>query len=214
LRKLSNTWNTRLVWLVGGLILFVLFRFIKKKKSDPTTTGISDFFSKVKNLKNPSFAEIRSLIIREEVGSEANIKFNAYPDAQGYSIGIGHFIKPNESDLLTRTITMEEVNTLFAKDLESITDTINSSVQVPLTSNQKLALYSFIYNVGSAAFRGSTLLKLLNKGDYQGAADQFQYWNKSTGKDGIKRVLPGLVNRRKREKDLFLSNVNRMSFNI
>lgn len=57
---------------------------------------------------------------------------------------------------------------------------------------------SFIFNLGSGAFRNSTLIKLLNKGDYEGAAKQFARWNKAGGV-----VLPGLVRRRDAEKRLF-----------
>ncbi|KRJ11905.1 lysozyme [Acinetobacter nosocomialis] len=58
---------------------------------------------------------------------------------------------------------------------------------------------SLTYNIGSGAFKNSTLLKKLNKGDYQGAADQFLVWNKAGGK-----VMKGLVRRREAERALFL----------
>ncbi|KQD16250.1 lysozyme [Acinetobacter baumannii] len=70
---------------------------------------------------------------------------------------------------------------------------------MPLTQNQFDALVSLAYNIGSGAFKGSTLLKLLNKGDYKGAADQFLVWNKAGGK-----VMKGLVRRREAERALFL----------
>ena len=54
-------------------------------------------------------------------------------------------------------------------------------------------------NEGSG-FKGSTLLRLLNQGDYEGAADQLPRWNKAGG-----RVNPVLVGRRGRERDLFLT---------
>lgn len=59
---------------------------------------------------------------------------------------------------------------------------------------------SFTFNVGTGAFRSSTLLKRLNAGDYQGAASEFGKWVKAGGK-----VLPGLVRRRKEEAALFLT---------
>ncbi|MCY1458796.1 Lysozyme RrrD [compost metagenome] len=72
-------------------------------------------------------------------------------------------------------------------------------VQVPLTGNQWDALVSFTYNLGAANLESSTLLRLLNAGDYVGAAGQFPRWNKAGGK-----VLPGLVRRREAERVLFL----------
>ena len=71
---------------------------------------------------------------------------------------------------------------------------------VELTQGQFDALVSFAYNVGSRALSTSTLLKKLNAGDIKGAADEFLRWNKSGGK-----VMPGLTNRRKAERALFLS---------
>jgi GH24 family phage-related lysozyme (muramidase) len=47
--------------------------------------------------------------------------------------------------------------------------------------------------------QSSTLLKLLNQGEYTQAADQFLRWNKAGG-----RVLPGLTRRREAERALFL----------
>jgi lysozyme len=69
---------------------------------------------------------------------------------------------------------------------------------VPLRQNQFDALVSFSYNVGLPAFRSSTLLKKLNRDDYDGAAIEFHKWVKSGGK-----VLKGLVRRRASEALLF-----------
>jgi lysozyme len=55
------------------------------------------------------------------------------------------------------------------------------------------------YNIGETAFKTSTLLAKLNKGDLNGAADQFAVWNKGGG-----QVLKGLVRRRAAERELFL----------
>jgi lysozyme len=54
---------------------------------------------------------------------------------------------------------------------ESCESTIERLVKVTLQQNQYDALVSFIYNVGASAFGDSTLLRMLNLGDYQGAAD-------------------------------------------
>ncbi len=72
-------------------------------------------------------------------------------------------------------------------------------VQVPITQGQFDALVSFAYNVGLAALKNSTLLRLLNLRDYAGAAAQFARWNRANGK-----VLPGLTRRREAERKLFV----------
>lgn len=84
--------------------------------------------------------------------------------------------------------------------LNEAADVVDTDVHVSLTPAQKAALTDFVYNCGGGNFRSSTLLRLLNAGDYQGAADQFPLWNKSGGV-----VLGGLVARRKAERDLFLT---------
>ena len=60
----------------------------------------------------------------------------------------------------------------------------------------------FAYNVGTGALQKSTLIKLLNAGDTQGAADQFLRWNKAGG-----QVVAGLTRRREAERKLFLTPV-------
>jgi lysozyme len=72
---------------------------------------------------------------------------------------------------------------------------------VPLNNNELNALISFVYNVGINAFKASSLLRLLNSGtDKKIVAEQFDRWIYD---DGVK--VKGLINRRKAEKDLFVS---------
>lgn len=95
------------------------------------------------------------------------------------------------------------IDILFAEDLAAFERGVEEAVKVPLSEDQFAALVAFSFNVGLGAFRTSTLLKLLNRGDYQGAADQLPRWNKSGGK-----VLNGLVKRRASERALFLGQQN------
>jgi GH24 family phage-related lysozyme (muramidase) len=97
------------------------------------------------------------------------------------------------------SITVDEAEALLIKDLERFEAAIRSAVTVPLTDNQFSSLVCFSFNVGTGAFRDSTLLRLLNQGDYQGAADQLLRWDKAGGKS-----LPGLQRRRQAERALFL----------
>lgn len=60
------------------------------------------------------------------------------------------------------------------------------------------AVTSFAFNLGTAAFAGSTLAKRIEAEDWDGAAEQFGRWVRAGGK-----VLQGLVNRRAREARLF-----------
>ena len=67
-------------------------------------------------------------------------------------------------------------------------------------SPRHLALTSFAFNVGLGNLQASTLRAKHNRGDFEGAAEEFLKWNKAGGK-----VLRGLDNRRKDEKALYES---------
>lgn len=128
-------------------------------------------------------------------------RLTAYDDGVGvWTIGFGTTTYPNglkvkKGDKCTLSQALEYLQ----HDLKSFEKTVNDSVKVPLSQNQFDALVSLTYNIGSGAFKNSTLLKKLNAKDYAGAADQFLRWNKGGGK-----VLKGLVRRRGAERALFL----------
>lgn len=113
------------------------------------------------------------------------------------TIGYGH----TGSDVKSgQTITKEEAEAILRKDLEKFEKGVDSRVKVSLNQGQFDALVSFAFNCGLGAFEESTMLRLLNNGDYEGAAGQFSRWVK-----GPNGPLPGLVNRRDAEEDLFRS---------
>ena len=86
------------------------------------------------------------------------------------------------------------------RDYLAISDKeISSMLKVIVNQNQFDALSDFCYNLGTGALKGSTLLKVLNGGDYLKAADQFLVWDMAGGKH-----LAGLHARRMRERVLFL----------
>ncbi|MDB9983435.1 lysozyme [Candidatus Pelagibacter sp.] len=116
--------------------------------------------------------------------------------AKVWTIGYGHTKTVRKG----MKVTEKQAEALLKKDLERVEKAIETNVKVPLTQNQYDALCSFIYNVGGGAFQKSTLLRLLNAGDYEGAQAQFQRWNKASGV-----VLKGLVRRRAAERALFIS---------
>jgi len=111
------------------------------------------------------------------------------------TIGYGHVIQPGEE---FGTLTEEEATELLMQDLDHFEQCVCSLVRVPISQSQFDALVSFAYNVGGMALKKSTLLKCLNAGEYDSAADEFPKWNKGGG-----RVLNGLIRRRAAEKALF-----------
>jgi len=102
-------------------------------------------------------------------------------------------------------ITEQQADARLVSDLATAENAIEKHVKVPLTQNQFDALVSFVFNVGVKNFQPSTLLKLLNSGKYDAAADQLQRWcHAKDPKSGKVGVLPGLVKRRAEEKEVFL----------
>jgi lysozyme len=132
------------------------------------------------------------------IKSFEGLYLDAYLDPIGIpTIGYGHTQGVEEG----MTITEAQAEEFLRKDLADAEAAVSSDlVQVSLNENQFSALVSFTFNVGSVNFSDSTLLQLLNAGDFQGAADQFPVWNKGDGG----QELAGLTRRRKAERALFL----------
>ncbi len=126
------------------------------------------------------------------------LRLKAYQDSVGiWTIGYGttgSFVIPGMQ------ISVEQAEKYLQDSLVTIEDEIKTLVKVPLNDNQLAALESFVYNLGIGAFAKSTLLKLLNKGEYADAAVQFGFWVHAGSK-----ILPGLVKRREAERKLFLT---------
>ena len=99
---------------------------------------------------------------------------------------------------LGERITEKYAEDCLLRDVSWAEAAVNQSVKVPLNSNQFDSLVSFSYNVGVDAFKTSTLLKVLNAGDYDAAADQMLRW---VFNDGVE--MQGLKNRRFLERRLF-----------
>lgn len=120
------------------------------------------------------------------------------------TIGYGSTKYPDgrKVSLSDNPITKEEATTYLRFDVVDAEKLVTKTVTVPLTQGQFDALVDFVYNLGSGALLGSTLLKVLNNGDYSTASNEFLKWNKARV-DGILKELPGLPKRRKAEQMLF-----------
>lgn len=130
---------------------------------------------------------------------EEGLRLDKYLDSAGHeTIGYGHKIVPPE--FFPMRITEATAETLLRRDLQRFESAIHSLVKVPITQNMYDALVSWAYNVGEGeeGAAGSTLIKKLNKRDYQGAADELLRWKFAGGE-------PILLERRKRERKVFLA---------
>lgn len=99
-------------------------------------------------------------------------------------------------------ITKDEAEALLIKDVKDHNKAIYRNVNVPLTQGQFDALSSFVFNLGEANFKSSTLLKKLNQGLYEDVPEQIMRWNKARV-NGKLQVLNGLTRRRAAEAAIF-----------
>ena len=123
----------------------------------------------------------------------------AYQDSVGvWTIGYGTTRINGEPVKAGMTITQEQALQLVQQEVNKLWSQIESISRVNLNQNQMNALVDFAYNLGFNALKTSTLMKMVNAGDFTGAANQFSRWVYAGGK-----VLPGLVKRREAERILF-----------
>ena len=114
------------------------------------------------------------------------------------TIGYGH----TDSVRLGQTITADQADAFMAADLVEAASHVDTLVKVPLNDDERGALSSFVFNLGAGSLASSTLLKLLNSGDREGAGIQFGRWVYASV-NGARTQLPGLVARRAAEAALF-----------
>lgn len=137
-------------------------------------------------------------------------RFMAKPyvcDGGKLTIGFGHVIQAHETWLKEAQIGLDVAIALLGNDVAAKEADVRSLVKVPLSQGEYDALVSFAFNVGSdididtipEGLGDSTLLRLLNAGDYAGAAGEFGKWVNARG-----QRLNGLVRRRAAERALFL----------
>lgn len=102
--------------------------------------------------------------------------------------------------------TQAQADNWLDADLDTAERAVDTLVKVPLNDFQFGALVSFVFNIGVAAFQGSTLLKVLNQGNYDAVPDQMTRWNKT--KIASKLVeSDGLTSRRVKEAAFFKAMV-------
>ena len=97
------------------------------------------------------------------------------------------------------TITERQAQDILRSDLTGCEIAVARSVMVTLNDNQFAALVSFVFNVGEANFKKSTLLKKLNAGDYASVPSELMKWTMANGKR-----VQGLANRRAAEGGLWV----------
>ena len=123
-----------------------------------------------------------------------------YPDPPGsgkFSIGFGHQILPGES---FTAITIEQARALLAADTQKARNVITAYIDYPLSTAQRAALTSFVYNIGGEQFLAGTVPAKINRGDLKAAGATMKEYVHSGG-----AVSSALVSRRLIESAPFLA---------
>ena len=129
------------------------------------------------------------------------LRLKAYMCPAGVpTIGYGNtFYEDGSKVKMGDAITRERAEKMLFQTVMSFQTQVRAAVTSNITPNQLSALTSFTYNVGIEALRRSTLLKMVNTNPNDSAiCSEFAKWNKANGV-----TLPGLVNRRRDEADLY-----------
>lgn len=130
------------------------------------------------------------------VKAEETLRLKAYKCPKGvWTIGWGHTGGIKEGDTCTR----EQAEAWIRSDLQSAQTGLARFINVPVSANQFIALLSLAFNMGSMGVvdKCPKMLRALNAGDYETAADEFL--------DVTNGGLAGLVARRRREAELMRS---------
>lgn len=145
--------------------------------------------------------------IRLQEGCENHL----YDDSGGNcTCGVGHLVHlgPTGSNLVAEEpyvngLTEIQINELLMHDVATAEDAVNAYVEVQLNQYQFNALVDFTYECGGGALLHSTLLSLLNQGNYAAVPGQLMRWVYSEGK-----VSQDMVNRRNMEVALWVKVVD------
>lgn len=130
------------------------------------------------------------------IKSYEQVRYEAYMPTPNDvpTLGFGH----TRGVAMGDTCTQEQADAWFLEDIAWAEDCVNRAVRVPIEQQEFDAMVSLCFNIGCRAFTGSTLMKVLNTGDFDAASEQFLVWDRQHG-----QVLNGLLARREAEKTLF-----------
>jgi lysozyme len=151
-------------------------------------------------LRKPLVALVISSALVLGVSKHEGFKENAYRPLPNDILSLGHGSTrhPDGSPIkATDTITRKQAEDYLKHDLSKFSNQISKCIKVPVSQYEYEAYVSLTYNIGAGAFCSSTLVRKLNRYDYEGACKEILRWNKFQGQE-----VRGLTNRRQQEYDL------------
>lgn len=138
----------------------------------------------------------KGIALTEQFESCSLTAYHGKADKPGvWTIGWGHTGPEVVEGLVW---TQDQCDSQLVMDTHNAECAVNRLVTVPLTQGEFDALVDFCFNCGSGNFKSSTMLKLINAGNYQDAANEFEKWQYSNG-----QKVAGLLRRRLAEKQEF-----------
>lgn len=144
---------------------------------------------------------------------EEELKTAPYEDQAGkLTIGVGHLLTAQElaSGVIQLkgtpvpwrpNLTLQQVTDLLGQDCEAREASLSALIVCPLEPHQFDPLFSLFFNIGEGAFSRSTLLKVLNGGDWTGLEEAWLAFRFAGGK-------PILLGRRQREYQMFVGQAS------
>jgi len=146
-------------------------------------------------------------LIKKFEGLELKAYFGKADKPGIYTIGYGTIQYPpfymggKMVALEDPTITAEIATSFLMWEVQLKSQGLDPLLRDDLSPNQFAALISFAYNLGTYAFKGSTLRLKVNSNPHDPTIrNEFEKWVHANGKR-----VQGLVNRRKMEADLYFT---------
>ena len=116
---------------------------------------------------------------RADITQREGVRHWSYRDIRGiWTIGVGHTAAAGlPIPVPGLSISQAEADQIFHRDLAPIIAALNTYAP-GLTQNQFDALVSLAFNIGTSAFRGSTVLRMLRAGNVNAAGRAILMWNR------------------------------------
>lgn len=134
-------------------------------------------------------------------------RLTAYQDAVGiWTIGYGMTGVLSDGRKIEAGLVIDqaEADKGLVIRLDRFSEPLDKVLTRDVTQNQFNALLSLCYNIGISALERSTLMHYVQEGQRVPAAEEFLRWDKARTEGGAMIVIPGLLVRRKAERELFL----------
>lgn len=138
------------------------------------------------------------------IKAHEGLRLKAYPDpgtgGEPWTIGYGTTSSAGVGKISKgMVISQVQAESMLVRSLDAYEEGVTAALSCTPAQHQFDAMVSLAYNIGVGRFQKSSLVRFFNAGDVPKAAASFLMWTKAAG-----RELPGLVKRRRAERDLFL----------